>query len=64
MLQYTRNQRTPMLEYEDSDCVKGKWVQTISVFIIEECLLCDSIDNFLTEKMYICRFRKIILSTL
>lgn len=39
-----------MLEYEDRDCVKGKWVQTISVFIIEECLLCDSIDNFLTEK--------------
>lgn len=39
-----------MLEYEDRDCVKGKWSQTITVFIIQECLLCDSIDNFLTEK--------------
>lgn len=39
-----------MLEYEDRECGKGKWGQTITVFIIQECLLCDNIDSFLTEK--------------
>lgn len=50
MLQYTRNQRIPMLEYEDKDCVEKQMGSDYNCFIIQECLLCDSIDKFLTEK--------------
>lgn len=39
-----------MLEYEDKDCVEKQMGSDYNCFIIWECLLCDSIDKFLTEK--------------